>query len=93
MESPDTVVFPLVRKQDFLKPFPYPPTITLAPHWNINIPDLVDPNQSCAKVVKTTLDEISPLLHILNLQRYPKSPKTSLQLPHPPLRSLTIGKY
>ena len=88
-------MFPLIGKQDTFKSFPYPPTITLTPHRGINIPDLIDPNQPCAKVVKakTTFNEISPLLHIPNLQGYSKPPETPLQLPHPPLRSLTIGKY
>ena len=95
MKSPNPVVFPLIRKQDILKPFPYSLAITLTPHRNINVPDLIDPDQPCAKVVEAeaTFNEIGPLLHILNLQGYPKPPETPLQLPHPPLRSLTVGKY
>lgn len=92
MERLHTVMFPLTGKQNPLKSFPYPLTNTLTPQRNINVPDLVDSNQSRAEIVKakTTFNEISPPLHMLNLQRYPKSPKTPLQFSHTPLRSLTI---
>ena len=95
MESPNTVVFPLVREQDVPKPLPYPLAIALAPHRNINVFDLIDSDQSHAKVVKaeTTFNKVGSLFHILNPQGYPKLSKTPLQLLHPPLCSLVIGEY
>ena len=95
MECLDTVVSPLVSEEYILEPFPNPPAITLAPRRNVNVLDLIDPDQSCTKVVKaeTTFDEIGPLFHILNPQGYPEPPKASLQLPHPPFRRLAIRKY
>ena len=97
VKCPNTVVFPLVRKQDTLEPFPYLLAITLAPHRNIDISDLIDPNQSCAKVVKTetTFNEISPPLHIISLQWNPKSPETPLcygLLPQGTLRGVCLHK-
>ena len=80
MKCADTVVLPLVGKQDLLKPLPNPPTLTFAPCRNIDVPNLVDPNKSRAKIVKpkTTLDEIGPLLHVLDLEGYSESTETSL---------------
>lgn len=80
MKGPDTVVLPLVRKEDILKSLPDPLSITLAPRRDINIPDMVDSNQSCTKIVEAeaTLDDVGPLLYVFNLQGYTKPAKTSL---------------
>ena len=94
MKSANTVMLPLVRKQNVFEPLPNS-LATLTPHRNINTLDLIDANQTCSKVVKaeTALDDVGPPLHIFNLQGYPKPPETPLQLPHAPLCSLTIGEH
>jgi hypothetical protein len=94
VKSPDAIVFPLIRKQNVFEPFPDSLTLALVPHWNVNSPNLVDPNQPCTKIVKTetTFNEIGPLFDVVDSQWYPKSPKAALQFPHSPLRSLAIGK-
>jgi len=80
MKGLNTIVFPLVREQNVLKPLPDPLAVTLMPHWNINILDLIDSDQPRAKVVKaeTTLDKVGPIFHILNSQWDPESPKAAL---------------
>ena len=81
MKCSDTVVLPLVRKQDILKPIPNPlTTFTLTPYRDIDTPYLIDSNQPGAEVVEAeaALKEISSLFHILNPQRNSKPPETPL---------------
>jgi len=92
MKPADTVVLPLVSKQDLLKALPHPLAGTFAPNGDIDILDLIDTNQSRPQVVKpkTRLDEVCPLVHVLCPQWYPKPSKAPLEFAHTPFCSLAI---
>ena len=52
MKPADAIIFPLVSKQDILKPLPHPFTRTLTPNGDIDVLDLIDPDESRPQVVK-----------------------------------------